>query len=132
MDNLFASKTWVLIRVIVHLICVIPLIYIWHTVINRDLYTVILVFFLIAVYVALIWAQIKTPLISISNGLFCYNNFFYTGTQKFSLDEIESIKLVKGRMILTALNKSISVNLLGINKQEADEIINTFHNYISI
>lgn len=123
MNKLFASKRWILIRIVAHLICLIPLIFIWHININRDLYTGILVTFLVSGYAVLIWVQIKVPLISISDGFFRYSNFFYRGTQEISLHAIENVIVDRHRINIKTVQKSISINLSGLNKKEIDDIV---------
>jgi hypothetical protein len=131
MSKLFASSKWILIRIVAHWLCLIPLIFIWHISINKDLYTGIFVAFLVVGYLALIWAQSKIPLISISDGFIRYSNFFYVGTQEISIKKIQRVIVDGHRITFKTDRNAISINLSGNNIKEVDDIFDKIQKSIN-
>ena len=106
---------WIGCRCFAHFILLAPLVSLWYYVIQNTLYTMILIFGLAISYSALMFAQLKMPLLKIVNDKLIYSNLFYFGTMVFSLDKLKDVSFSNKKVIFNFWSKKLTVNMAGMS-----------------
>jgi hypothetical protein len=126
MFEIFVDSRWVASRVLMHALFLAPLVYTWHLFIQSELYIWLFILGLSLCYIALIFAQLKLPLLKLDKGRIEICNFFYKGKRNCQIEDVVNITYEKKKIILHLKSERLIVDLIGMssnNLQKNQKIV---------
>lgn len=121
--NVHAGFRWIALRVLLHFLVIIPMMYLWFLVVGNGVLVIPFISFLLVAYASLIYAQLKVPLVKKVDDIFEISNFFYTGRSIIKQGDITHIDFI-GRKIIFSLGKNkLVVNLLGMDIDRYSDVV---------
>lgn len=113
MIDVYVGRRWISIRFFMHLIVLYPLLLTCSYIIGTE-YAIVVSLALLVVYTALIYGQLKNPLLSLSDKKLTIVNLFYTGLKEIDLDSLEDVLITRRKVVVSFSGKQMTINVIGL------------------